>query len=145
MDDGGDPMVLSGLREIVVQEMDSDSPVAVAEEWARSLALRDGVHIVVATRTTRMRPRRFVIHGGRAISPQHYTALAHADAVEGVLRQAGRPLGTWDILQEGRRADVLPQSITMATIKRTALLLVRERRAQRGPNLETWSALPAET
>ena len=31
----------------------------------------------------------------------------------------------------------------MATIKRTALLLVWERRAQRGPTRETWRVFPA--
>jgi len=80
--------------------------------------------------------------GGRTISPQQYIALTHADAVEGVLRRAGRPLGAWDILQEGRRVDALPVSLTIATIKRIALLLVRERRAQRGPTRDTWRAVP---
>ncbi len=144
MDDGGEPMTLRGLREIVVQEMDGDAPVAVAQEWARSLALPDGVHIVVAPRTARRRPRRFVVQGGRTISPGQYTALTHADAVEGVLRRATRPLGAWDILQEGRRADVLPASLTMATIKRSALLLVGERRAQRGPTRDTWCVVPTD-
>ena len=90
-------MTLRGLWEIVVQAMDGTAPAAVTEDWARRLAMPDGVHIVVATRTARRRPRRFVVQGGRTISPQQYTALAHADAVEGVLRRAGPPLSAWDI------------------------------------------------
>lgn len=144
MDDGGDPMTLRGLREIVVQERDGDAPAAVAQDWARRLALPDGVHIVVGTRTARIRPRRFVVQGGRTISPGQYTALTHADAVEGVLHRAGRPLDAWDILQEGRRADALPVSLTMATVKRIALLLVRERRAHSGPTRDTWRVVPAD-
>jgi len=60
MDEWEDPMTLRGLREIVVQERDGDAPAAVAQEWARRLALPDGVHIVVGTRTARIRQRRFV-------------------------------------------------------------------------------------
>jgi len=93
MDDGGDPMMLRGLREIVVQNMDGNAPAAVAETWVRSLALPDGVNIVVAPRTTMRRPRRFVVHGGRTISLPQYTVRTHADVVEEVLRRARRPLG----------------------------------------------------
>ncbi len=144
MDDGRDTMTLRGLREIVVQESDGDAPAAVAQEWVRRLALPDGVHIVVVPRTARRRPWRFVVQGGRTISPQQHTVLLHADAVEGVLRRSGCPLGAWDILQEGRRTNALPVSLTMATVKRTVLLLVRERRAQRGPTRDTWRAVVAD-
>lgn len=85
------------------------------------------------------------VYGGQTISRPQYTVRMHADAVDGVLRRARRPLGAWDILQEGQRVGALPQGMTIATIKRIAGLLVRETRAQRGPTRDTWSALPAET
>jgi len=85
------------------------------------------------------------VYGGQTISRPQYTVRMHADAVDGVLRQARRPLGAWDILQEGQRVGALPQGMTIATIKRIAGLLVRETCAQRGPARDTWSALPAET
>jgi hypothetical protein len=115
MNNGGDLMMLRGLREIVVQDLDDDAPAAVAPAWVRSLTLPDGVHIIIATMMTMRRPRRFVVYGGQTISRRQYTVRMHADAVDGVLRRARRPLGAWDILQEGQRVGALPQGMTMAT------------------------------
>ena len=127
MDDGRDTMTLRGLREIVVQESDGDAPAAVAQEWVRRLALPDGVHIVVVPRTARRRPWRFVVQGGRTISPQQHTVLLHADAVEGVLRRSGCPLGAWDILErvcEGQATVSSRLSMTwIMTMRMSASLL----------------------
>jgi len=65
MNDGGGPLMLRGLCEIVVQDMDGDAPAAVAPAWVRRLTLPDGVHIIVATMMTMRRSRRFVVYGGR--------------------------------------------------------------------------------
>jgi len=93
MNNGGDPMMLRGLREIVVQDLDGDAPAAVALAWVRSLTLPDGVHIIVATMMTMRRPRRLVVYGEGLWGADHLSTAVHrADA-----RRRGRwgaPSGT---------------------------------------------------
>jgi hypothetical protein len=129
----------SQLQEIVVEALEGVRPEEVALEWVRRLELADGVRVAVVGSGSQTRPRRFVVHQGRVVSPQQHAAAVVAGDLEAVLRAEGRPMDAWEILQAARRQNSALATATMATISLAARQLVREGRASRGRVHNTWA------
>jgi hypothetical protein len=128
------------LQEIVVEGVEGERPEDVALEWVRRLDLGDGVRVAVVASQARARPRRFVVHQGRVVSPQQHAAAVMAGDLEAVLRVEGRAMDAWEILQAARRHNSPLSTATMATINLAARQLVRAGRACRGRGHNTWMA-----
>jgi hypothetical protein len=126
------------LQEIVVEGIEGERPEDIALDWVRRLELADGVRVAVVSGQTHARPRRFVVHQGRVVSPQQHAAAVMAGDLEVVLRAEGRAMDAWEILQAARAQNSPLSTATMATISLAARQLVREGRAARGRVHNTW-------
>lgn len=134
----------SKLIEIVVQAAPGENPLGVARDWARRLDLQNGTRVAVLSNGATSRPRRFVVYDGEIVSPQRYTAITIAGALEELLRAEGRPMDEWEILMVARRQLSPIAGVSITTIRGAARMLVREKRLRPGPERGTWAATQAK-
>ncbi len=128
----------NSLLEIIIRAREGESPGMIAQAWACRLHLRDGVCIAVLTHHQSLRPRRYTVRHGRVVSPQQYKAMLIAEALESVVRCAGRPLDSWGILSAAREQGSPVGMASAATIGQAARLLEHDGHLRRGPLVGTW-------